>query len=59
MDRHLLGFGGDGSGGWFCLSLERPDSPAFRVGWILSELTEVAESLYVFWPGWLGGKIKV
>jgi hypothetical protein len=53
LDRRLLGFGGDGSGGWFCLSLDRPDSPIFHLGWILGELTELAGSLSAFWPRWL------
>lgn len=57
---HLLAFGGDGAGDWFCLSLrDQPESRVYHWAWTLSESRVIAQDLASFWPGWLDGSITV
>jgi cell wall assembly regulator SMI1 len=56
----LLGFGSDGAGDWFCLSLRgQAEARVYHWSWITLEAREIASNLVTFWPGWLDGSIAV
>jgi SUKH superfamily protein len=60
LDDHLLAFGGDGAGAWFCLSLRASDENAvFHWGWIDGTARRVADGLITFWRSWLDGSLEV
>jgi hypothetical protein len=60
LDGDLLGFGGDGIGGWFCLS-HALDATAsvYHWEWIDCERRLIAPDLRTFWHGWLTGAIGI
>jgi hypothetical protein len=53
----ILGFGGDGAGGWFCLWADGRDTSVFHFNWIDYERFLLAPDLTQFWRGWLDGEI--
>ena len=58
--RSLLAFGGDGAGGWFCLSLDASgESPIFHWNWIDGEARRIAVGLAGFRSGWLDGSVSI
>jgi hypothetical protein len=60
LDRDLLAFGGDGGGGWFCLSHTRETTASvYHWDWIDGERRLIAPDLRAFWRGWLTGSIGV
>lgn len=59
FDNHLLAFGGDGAGDWFCLSLYETEDSVHHWAWISAESRRVAPDLATFWSGWLQGSISV
>ena len=59
LDDRFLGFGSDGAGDWFCLSLRELESPVYHWAWIPAELRIISPDLATFWPGWVNGSISV
>ena len=56
LDNSLIGFGGDGAGGWFCLALDpQDDPPVVHWSWIDGEAEPYADDLLAFWQSWLSG----
>ena len=59
LPRSLLGFGGDGAGGWFCLPIDASDGRVHHLAWIEGTPRAVAPDLASFLPRWLDGDLKV
>jgi cell wall assembly regulator SMI1 len=56
---HLLSFGADGAGDWFCLRLDAVSGAVYHWEWMTGEVREISSSLPSFWAGWLRGTIAV
>lgn len=58
LARTLLGFGGDGAGGWFCVPTDARGG-VFHWNWIDATAHQVADDVAPFWRSWLTGSLRV